>query len=70
MNTHEEQRTLMTFRFWFEPDEQFPMFKRLTWEIVDASIREVLMGGIHPWTANPDGTDAHPSLGDAFLCPC
>ena len=31
------------------------------------SIRDVLMGGIHPWTTNQDGTDVHPSLIDAFL---
>jgi len=59
--------TLNTFRLWLEPDQQFPMFKRLMWQKVEISIREVLMGGVHPWTANQDGTDVHPSLIDAFL---
>jgi len=59
--------TLKTFRFRFEPDEQFPMFKRLAWEQVDLSTRDVLMNGVHPWTTNNDGTDVHPSLIDAFL---
>lgn len=59
--------TLRTFRFWFEPDAQFPQFKQLAWELVEVSIHDVLMGGIHPWTTNNDGTDVHPSLIDAFL---
>ena len=59
--------TLKTFRFWLEPDQQFPLFKRLAWEEVDVSIRDVLMGGVHPWATTPDGLDAHPSLIDAFL---
>jgi hypothetical protein len=59
--------TLKTFRFWFEPDDQFPMFKQLAWELVEVSIRDVLMGGIHPWTTNHDSTDVHPSLIDAFV---
>jgi len=59
--------TLKTFRFWLEPDRQFPMFKRLAFERVEVSIRDVLMGGVHPWTTNNDGTDVHPSLIDAFL---
>lgn len=59
--------TLKTFRFWFEPDEQFPMFMQLKWEQIEMSLRDVLMGGIHPWTTNNDGTDVHPSLIEAFL---
>ena len=59
--------TLQTFRIWLQPDEQFPQFKRLAWELVDVSIRDVLTGGIHPWAATPEGTDVHPSLADAFL---
>ena len=59
--------TLKTFRFWLEPDEEFPRFKRLAWELVDVSIRDVLTGGVHPWTTTPEGMDAHPSLVDAFL---
>ena len=59
--------TLQTFRFWLEPDAQFPGFQRLAWEQVDVPIRDVLMGGIHPWTTNNEGTDVHPSLIDAFL---
>ena len=27
--------TLQTFRIWLQPDEQFPPFKRLAWELVD-----------------------------------
>ena len=59
--------TLKSFRFWLEPDREFPMFKRLAWEQAEVSIRDVLMGGVHPWTTNQDGTDIHPSLIDAFL---
>ena len=59
--------TLKTFRFWFEPDRDFPMFQRLFWEPMEMSIRDVMMGGVHPWTTNQDGTDVHPSLIDAFL---
>ena len=59
--------TLKTFRFWLEPDEEFPRFKRLAWELVDVSIRDVLVGGVHPWSTVPEGTDAHPSLVDAFV---
>jgi len=59
--------TLTTFRLWLEPDAQFPIFKRLAWERVEVSIRDVLIGGVHPWTTNQDGTDVHPSLIDAFL---
>ena len=50
--------TLQTFRIWLQPDEQFPQFKRLAWELVDVSIRDVLTGGIHPWAATPEGMDA------------
>ncbi|HQH53507.1 MAG TPA: hypothetical protein PKY01_13855 [Candidatus Hydrogenedentes bacterium] len=59
--------TLQTFRIWLEPDELFPQFKRLAWELVEVSIRDVLTGGVHPWATNPVGTDVHPSLADAFL---
>jgi len=59
--------TLKTFRFWLEPDQQFPQFKRLAWEQMEVSIRDVLMGGVHPWTTNQDGADVHPSVIDAFL---
>ena len=59
--------TLKTFRFRLEPDQQFPQFKRLAWERVEVSIRDVLMGGVHPWTTNRDGTDVHPSVIEAFL---
>ena len=59
--------TLKTFRFWVEPDAQFPMFRRLAWGLVDVSIRDVLMGGVHPWEQTQDGTDKHPSVIDAFL---
>ena len=58
---------LRSFRFWLEPDQQFPMFRQLAWEQVEVSIRDVLIGGVHPWTTNQDGTDVHPSLIDAFL---
>ncbi len=58
---------LETFRFRIEPDRQFPAFKRLAWERVEVSIRDVLAGGVHPWTTNREGTDVHPSLMDAFL---
>ena len=59
--------TLKTFRFRLEPDQQFPQFRRLAWERVEVSICDILMGGVHPWTTNQDGTDVHPSLIDAFL---
>ena len=59
--------TLQTFRLRLEPDELFPQFKRLAWELVDVSIRDVLTGGVHPWATNPEGMDVHPSLADAFL---
>lgn len=59
--------TLQTFRFWYEPDEQFPEFKRLAWEKTEVFTRDVLMDGIHPWSTNNNGTDVHPSLIDAFL---
>jgi len=59
--------TLKTFRFWFEPDRDFPQFRRLKWELVEVSIRDVLMDGIHPWMESPDGGDKHPSLVEAFL---
>ena len=59
--------TLKTFRFSLEPDAQFPQFKRLAFQPVEVSIRDVLMGGVHPWTTNNDGTDVHPSLIDAFI---
>jgi len=58
---------LKTFQFRFEPDRQFPHFKRLAWDRVDVSIRDVLRGGVHPWITGPDGRDIHPSLVDAFL---
>ena len=61
--------TLKTFRFWLEPDRDFPMFQRLAWERVEVSIRDVLMGGVHPWIEKADGTDVHPSLIDGFLLP-
>ncbi len=59
--------TLKTFRFWLEPDRQFAQFKRLAWELVEVSIRDVLTGGVHPWSTNSNGTDVHPSLVDAFV---
>jgi len=59
--------TLRTFRFWFEPDRDFPRFRRLKWELAEVPIRDVLMDGIHPWMESPDGGDKHPSLIEAFL---
>ena len=59
--------TLKTFRLWLEPDQELPMFKRLAWERAEVSIRDVLMGGVHPWTENKEGTDVHPSLIEAFV---
>ena len=59
--------TLQTFKIWLQPDEEFPQFKRLAWELVDVSIRDVLTGGVHPWAATPESMDVHPSLADAFL---
>jgi hypothetical protein len=35
--------------------------------MVEVSIPDLLMCGIHPWTTNQNGTDVHPSLIDAFL---
>ena len=49
--------TLQTFRIWLQPDEEFPQFKRLAWELVDVSIRDVLTGGVHPWAATPVPAD-------------
>ena len=57
---------LSTFRFSFDQDEDFPQFKRLAWELVDAPVRDVLLHGIHPWTADRQGGEAHPSLVEAF----
>ncbi len=59
--------TLKTFRLWLEPDRDFPQFERLAWEIVDVSIRDVLMGGVHPWSPMSSGHDKHPSLAEAFV---
>ena len=59
--------TLQTFKLWLEPAEEFPQFKRLAWQLVDVSIRDVLTGGIHPWSTGPEGMDVHPSLVEAFL---
>ena len=58
---------LKTFRLWLESDEDFPRFQRLRYEKVDVSLRDVLLGGVHPWTENKEGTDVHPSLIDALL---
>lgn len=55
--------TLQTFRFWFEPDREISQFKRLNWELVDVSINDVMMNGIHPWM----GLDRCYSLLDKFF---
>ncbi len=59
--------TPRALRLWLEPDRLYPRFQRLTWEKVDVPIRDVLVGGVHPWMENPEGTDIHPSLIDAIL---
>jgi hypothetical protein len=59
--------TLNTFRFYFEADPDFPVFRRLAREIVEVPVRDVLTRGIHPWTVNSNGADGHPSLTGAFL---
>jgi len=38
-----------TFRLWLEPDGDFPQFTLLKWELVDVPLRDVLLGGVHPW---------------------
>ena len=58
---------LKTFRFWFEPDEEFPMFQRLEAELIDVPLRDVLMEGVHPWAETTDGVDKHPTLVEAVL---
>ena len=55
--------TLKTFRFWLEPDQEIPRFKRLQWELVEVSVADVLLHGIHPWA----GAEKHPSLLDEFI---
>ena len=45
-----------------ERDPDIPAFHRLRYEWTEASLREVLLEGIHPW----QGSHAHPSLLAAF----
>ncbi|MBI5090935.1 MAG: hypothetical protein HZB26_00660 [Candidatus Hydrogenedentes bacterium] len=55
--------TLKTFRFWLEPDQDIPRFRRLQWELIEVPVAEVLLQGIHPWA----GADKHPSLLEEFV---
>ncbi len=55
--------TLKTFRFWLEPDPEIPQFKRLHWRLVDVSITDVLLKGIHPWM----GPNQHGTLAGALV---
>lgn len=54
---------MKTFKFWLEPDENIPQFKKLYWETIDVSFTDVITKGIHPW----QGSDKHHSLGDRFV---
>ena len=54
---------IKTFQLWVEPDGDFPQFTRLKWELFDVPLRDVLLGGVHPWM----GKDKHPSLVEAIL---
>jgi hypothetical protein len=55
--------TLKTFRFSLAPDREIPRFRRFQWELVDVSITDVLLHGIHPWM----GPDQHPTLLHALV---
>jgi hypothetical protein len=62
------QTHLKTFRLWLEPDKEIPQFRRLRWEVVKVSIRDVLLKGVHPWIGiNGGNSDVHSSLSEAFL---
>jgi len=54
---------MKTFRLWLEPDLEVPQFSRLKWELVDVPLRDVLLGGVHPWM----GKEQHPTLVEAVL---
>jgi hypothetical protein len=54
---------MKTFRLCLKPDSAFPQFKRLHWEMVDISLEDVLLRGIHPWS----GPEKHSSLVDEFM---
>jgi hypothetical protein len=55
--------TLQTIKFWLEPDQDIPQFKRLKWESAPVSISDLLLTGVHPWM----GPDKHPTLLDEFV---
>lgn len=44
-------KTLQTFKLWLEPDTEIPQFGRLAWAIIDVSLEDVLLRGVHPWIA-------------------
>ncbi|EFK96638.1 hypothetical protein LDC_1331 [sediment metagenome] len=52
-----------TIRFRLEPDRILPQFQRLRWEVIEVSLADVLLRGIHPWM----GPNEPPSLEAEFL---
>jgi hypothetical protein len=52
-----------TFRLFFENDKEIPRFKRLAYEKVNVSIKDVILNGIHPWM----GGNVHKTLGEKFV---
>jgi len=54
---------MRSFRFWFEPNEKIPQFKKLCWDTIDVSLSDVLKTGIHPW----QGDNTHRILDDKLV---
>ncbi|MCC6694878.1 MAG: hypothetical protein IT365_04515 [Candidatus Hydrogenedentes bacterium] len=59
--------TLKTFKLFLVPDVDFPALRRLAWEIVDVSLADVLVHGVHPWADEQGKVDRHPTMVDALL---
>jgi len=55
--------SLQTFKLWFESDRDIVRFKRLNWKLVEVSVEDVMLHGIHPW----QGEDRCLSLPDAVI---
>jgi hypothetical protein len=41
---------MQTFKIWLVKDPEIPELKKLSWEIVEVSVKDILENGIHPWS--------------------
>jgi len=58
--------TLQTVRVWLEPHPEVPKCKQVRWEVVDVSLKDVLMGGVHPYLKGSTDYPAIRAMAERF----